>query len=319
MPAEYLFGKVDDTELMDDFLNSIIYGSNVTSRASSNKFISYGDGIVDNGFYLGNMVTDYIDKITINNLTSYILSIPKRGAYSVNDTKREELSIIGNSGVLALPSETIIYDSPTETIEDYTIIINSKELDSAIEKKYDVPDFGTNMLALNLKSDQVNACFQFIESTLNMLRSFPDARNSELVKKNLKEIATFMLIDIIAESTKAKSIVNLNPEKYLVSKAEEIMEAECKKLFTIQEVADKVFTSPRNLQMAFKRYRNYSPMQFLKNQKLHLVRKILLESKGQRYLVKQAAHDAGIFDLNRFSQQYAKVFGELPNETLKNN
>ena len=268
MSAEYLFEKVGETALMDESLGSIIDGAQVSSLASSKEFISYGDGIADEKFYLGNLVTNYMDHITINNLTSYIFSIPKKGAYSVKDTQREERGIIGRSGVLAIPTDTIIYDSATESVDDYTIILNRNDLNAVIGKKYRVPDFHANVIALNLKSVQVNACFQFIESTLNMLRAFPDARNTELVKKNLKEIATFMLVDIIAESTQARAIMNLNPEKYLVSKAEEIMEAECGRLFTIQEIADKVFTSPRNLQMAFKKYRNHSPMQFLKLQKL---------------------------------------------------
>ena len=316
MSAEYLFEKVGETALMDESLGSIIDGAQVSSLASSKEFISYGDGIADENFYLGNLVTNYMDHITINNLTSYIFSIPKKGAYSVKDTQREERGIIGRSGVLAIPTDTIIYDSATESVDDYTIILNRIELNAALDKKYIVPDFRANMIALNLKSVQVNACFQFIESTLNMLRAFPDARNTELVKKNLKEIATFMLVDIIAESTQARAIMNLNPEKDLVAKAEEIMEAECARLFTIQEIADKVFTSPRNLQMAFKKHRDYSPMQFLKLQKLHLAHKKILASKGQKCVIKQIALDAGIFDLNRFSQNYAKVFGELPSETI---
>ncbi len=316
--AEYLFEKVAELELMADSLGSIIHGASISSLASSDDFISYGDGIADKRFYMGNLVTDHIDNITINNNTSYILSIPKTGAYSVKDTQKEERSISGKSGVLALPGDKIIYDASTEKIDDYTIIINNDDLNIAISKKFSVPEFSTNMFALNLKSEQVQACFQFIGSTLSMLRAFPDARNSELVKRNLQQIATFMVIDIIADNTNAKAIFSLNPEKHLVSRAEEIMEAECERLYSIQEVADRVLTSPRNLQEAFKKYRDYSPMTFLKLRKIHMAHKSILASKGGICLIKEIALQVGIHDLNRFSQNYFKVFGELPSETIKN-
>lgn len=46
MPAEYLFEKVYKTELMNESLASITQNSEVSSGASSDKFTSYGDGIV---------------------------------------------------------------------------------------------------------------------------------------------------------------------------------------------------------------------------------------------------------------------------------
>lgn len=317
MSAKYIFEKTSETETLNKSLSALIQNSIVSSQAKSSQFNSWGIGITDDSFYMGNLAIDHVKILSIHNSTSYILSLPKKGAYSVKSVEEELKIVTGKQGALTLPSEKIIYNSVTEIVDDNIIIINAEVLNDALHKKYKVSTRNKTMLSLNLKDEKVNACFQFIESTLNMLHGFPSARNSELVKKNLKEISTFMLVDIIAENTNAELIINSNPEKHLVVKAEEIMEAECERLYTIQEVADKVYTSPRNLQLAFRKYRNYGPMQFLRISKLHKARKNILASKGKKCIVKQIAFEVGIFDLNRFGRNYAELFGELPSETIK--
>jgi len=125
-----------------------------------------------------------------------------------------------------------------------------------------------------------------------------------------------MATDIIGDLLHRKSLLNESPDKKIVIKAEEIMESECENVSTIQEIADKVFTSPRNLQKAFKKYREYSPLQFLKERKLHRARHLLKDSYRSES-VKNVAIRVGIFDINRFGKYYYDQFGEYPSETLK--
>ena len=94
------------------------------------------------------------------------------------------------------------------------------------------------------------------------------------------------------------------------------MESECENISTVQEIADRVFTSPRNLQKAFKKYREYTPLQFLKERKLQRAYYMLKDSYHSGS-VKNVAISVGIFDINRFGKYYFDQFGEYPNETLK--
>jgi transcriptional regulator GlxA family with amidase domain len=94
------------------------------------------------------------------------------------------------------------------------------------------------------------------------------------------------------------------------------MESQCENIITIQEISDKVFTSPRNLQKAFKKHRNYTPLQFLKELKLIKANQILKDP----YLlssIKNVAISVGIYDINRFGKYYFDRFGEFPSDTLK--
>ena len=125
-----------------------------------------------------------------------------------------------------------------------------------------------------------------------------------------------MATDLIGDIMHKKSLLNESPDKKLVLKAEEIMESQCENITTIQEISDKVYTSPRNLQKAFKKHRSYSPLQFLKEQKLlranHILKDLYIQTS-----VKNVAISVGIFDINRFGKYYFDRFGELPSETLK--
>ena len=119
--------KVTETELMNESLEMIVRGGEVLSTARSSDFISYGDGILDEHFFLGNLVTEHVDIITFSNLSSYIFSIPIKGAYSVKSTKNETRCISGKSGALTLSTDVVIYDTATDLVDDYTIIFNKKK------------------------------------------------------------------------------------------------------------------------------------------------------------------------------------------------
>jgi transcriptional regulator GlxA family with amidase domain len=134
---------------------------------------------------------------------------------------------------------------------------------------------------------------------------------------NIRDIAVLMVTDMIGELLEKSSLLNNAADKNLVIKAEEIIDAQCSQFHTIHELADKLNTSSRNLQLAFKKYRNYTPMQFLRKNKLRMANKLILKNGDSNITVKEAAISAGIFDLNRFGKYYAKEFGELPSETIK--
>ena len=86
--------------------------------------------------------------------------------------------------------------------------------------------------------------------------------------------------------------------------------------FSIHEIANKVNTTPRNLQLIFRKHRNYTPMQFLKERKLHKARVAILNSNGES-LIKQIAFNSGFTNMSSFSRDYRNLFGELPSRTVE--
>ena len=108
----------------------------------------------------------------------------------------------------------------------------------------------------------------------------------------------------------------VSPDIKLLRNVEMLIDANPEIYFSIHEIAEKVNTTPRNLQLIFKKHRNYTPMQFLKERKLHKARLAILNSNGES-LIKQIAFNAGFTDMSSFSRDYRNLFGELPSLTVE--
>jgi transcriptional regulator GlxA family with amidase domain len=73
--------------------------------------------------------------------------------------------------------------------------------------------------------------------------------------------------------------------------------------------------SQRTLHEGFRKHRGYSPMQFLREQRMQRVRQELSEAAGETS-VTEVALNWGFSHLGRFSLYYAERFGEKPSVTL---
>jgi transcriptional regulator GlxA family with amidase domain len=67
---------------------------------------------------------------------------------------------------------------------------------------------------------------------------------------------------------------------------------------------------------AFRRFRGYTPSQFLREQRLQGVRQALIRA-GRDQSVSGIAGDFGYIHMGEFAKAYRKRFGELPSETLR--
>ena len=316
MDTAYGYEKITSVETFSESLELLMPETKIISNPKDDNFESYGEGISNNNFFIGDVFTNHINSITVKNSNSYILSLPRTGGCNVTSSNGKGFNIPNKNGSLTLPTEKIIYDTPTDITEDYEIILHKSAIDEIFTKRYSIARAHPDMLMLNYKNDKIQALYKFIESTLSILRSFPDARDSIFVSKNIEDISTLMMVEIIAEQTNAVSLINNHPEKNLLIKAEEIIDNNCSTIFTVQEIANKTFTSVRNLQLLFKKYRSYTPMQFLRSRKLHKAHNTILLSNSM-CSVKKIAMSVGMYDLSSFSKHYAVLFKELPSTTIK--
>ncbi len=101
-----------------------------------------------------------------------------------------------------------------------------------------------------------------------------------------------------------------------VRRAEEYMKAHLHEPITIVDLLRISNCSRSALFSSFQNARNYTPMEFLTEQRLQLTRKQLLHPK-ETDTVSSVATRSGFVNLGRFAQNYGKRFGELPSKTLK--
>jgi len=85
---------------------------------------------------------------------------------------------------------------------------------------------------------------------------------------------------------------------------------------SLQDLCRHAGTTPRNLQLVFKRELGRTPVQYLQDCRLNLARHLLL-SHGGDLSVGDVAELSGHRHLGRFSLAYRHRFGEPPSATLR--
>ncbi|OEY91822.1 hypothetical protein BJI46_06350 [Acinetobacter qingfengensis] len=118
----------------------------------------------------------------------------------------------------------------------------------------------------------------------------------------------------------ARAQINLQQQEYIapkyIDRAEQYMRDSICYSPTIAEIAKAVGVSIRTLSSGFKKYRQITPAQFMRDIRLAMVRQELLRaSSGQT--VAAIAYACGYINLGDFSRQYRLKYGERPSQTLQ--
>ncbi|WP_416676656.1 helix-turn-helix domain-containing protein [Egbenema bharatensis] len=85
----------------------------------------------------------------------------------------------------------------------------------------------------------------------------------------------------------------------------------------MQELCEKLYVSQRTLRYAFQECLGMSPMTYLKTQRLKQVRRQLKAPDQNQTTVTDIAIQYGFWHMGQFAQDYRKMFGERPSETLR--
>lgn len=102
-----------------------------------------------------------------------------------------------------------------------------------------------------------------------------------------------------------------------VKRAEEFIHKHARGQVTISELVTAAGASARSLYGGFRRWRNSTPMSYLRRVRLDLARKELQRIAREGGKITEAAGNCGYEHLSRFSKDYRARFGESPSETLR--
>lgn len=101
-----------------------------------------------------------------------------------------------------------------------------------------------------------------------------------------------------------------------VRRAEAFIHAHAAEPLRLADIALATDVPARTLLSAFQRFRERSPMQYLREVRLELARQ-RLRQPGRQATVATIALDCGFLHLGRFAQAYRAQFGESPSATLQ--
>jgi len=100
-----------------------------------------------------------------------------------------------------------------------------------------------------------------------------------------------------------------------LQRAEEFMRSRLETAVSLEEVADAAGVGRRTLALLFRRYRELSPMEVLRNMRLDAAHEQLARHDGAS--VTQIAFNCGFSHLSRFAACYRERFGQLPRDTSR--
>ena len=153
-----------------------------------------------------------------------------------------------------------------------------------------------------------------VASSLNL---FPHIVNHPTIATQYEQLLYMSFIHSYPEISAHILSNNSNRSRVIVKIVEEYIEANTDKPFRLEELVSLTGLSIRTIQETFKKYRGYSPSQFLREHRLLAAHKIIQESPPDTSIL-SIALSCGFATHAHFSESYKKRFGVTPLESQNN-
>jgi len=156
-----------------------------------------------------------------------------------------------------------------------------------------------------------------VRALANLIQSDVALLDNPLIRTNFDEMLQSILLGL-PHNYRDKVFDRFKPEAVprIVQLAEQFIEAYASEALTIQNIVEACSTSRAVLFSTFKKFRGYTPMEFLAECRLQSARQAL-QVPSSTDTVSFIAQRCGFAHLGRFSQVYQKRFGESPSDTLR--
>lgn len=143
------------------------------------------------------------------------------------------------------------------------------------------------------------------------------AQNNPLIATEVERLLVHLLLAGQGWTDDAKlTIATPGTAPACVRRAEAFIRAHAAEPLRLSDIAGATDVPARTLLSAFQRFRDISPMQYLRDVRLGLAREQLRQA-DPRVTVASVALDCGFLHLGRFAQAYREKFGESPSVTLQ--
>ncbi len=144
----------------------------------------------------------------------------------------------------------------------------------------------------------------------------PDALNYQAATRRMSEAIVDICLDVLGSAYETPRVERdaLRVHRAIVERAREYILANREEPPTVTELCAYLNMSRRGVHYAFMQVLDVNPVTFIRNVRLHAVRRTLLQGAES---VSAAAHHWGFWHLGMFSCYYKELFGELPSETAR--
>ncbi|MDR2239071.1 MAG: helix-turn-helix domain-containing protein [Zoogloeaceae bacterium] len=166
----------------------------------------------------------------------------------------------------------------------------------------------------------VNEFRGFLLTALESVSRTPAMLQYPAMQKGLEHALLSSVVKAVDRSTNeaARSTASPTARHAIVSRAQEYMRTHVEEPLTVEDLCRVLGVSRRTLQYSFQEVLQLNPVSYLRAIRLNGARRMLKSADPQRHSVQDIAARWGFWHLSHFANDYRRMFGELPSETLRN-
>lgn len=247
----------------------------------------------------------------------FLLQIPIRGEAIVN---------IANHVVHCSPRQAVMI-SPTlgfdmefrQGCEQLIVRVERDDLEHHVEqqlgRRIDCPvEFTPAVPLTTTAAKELTSLLRFMTTTLTETGGLS---SSPVARKHMASLLIAGLTSCLDHNYREAMLESeARPKPAYIARAQEYIRMNVGEPIGPEDIAEAVDVSTRTLFAGFKTYLNTTPMRYLKDVRLDMVRERLSGMDPRQASVTTIAMDYGFLHLGHFCAAYKQRFGELPRETL---
>lgn len=248
----------------------------------------------------------------------FLLQIPLAGAADVKcgavrvDASPQKASLLSPT----LPTLMTWHDGCGKLIVLIDRTVVESHLSALLDRYFDHVEFDASVPLISVVGQAIRAQAMLMKDAANESISLP-AGMGRLVQRELRNgLVGLLLTGVAHEHSALLAGAASAPAPGHVKRVEDFLRAHPDRDISVTELAVIAGTSLRALQEGFRRFRNITLTEAIRDARLVQWRR-LLEAPPQGAGVGMLAVAAGLTHLGRAAALYAKRYGETPSETLR--
>lgn len=226
-----------------------------------------------------------------------------------------------NSGVTVLPNEFLIIPPSCKVdvtwqrlTQAITITLDPTSLKEYFNISSEFPA-KSNDIKLSPTSNGAMA----IASLVNYINSANKGDHLLMESSDMQRNCENLLFEALALSLpELRKVGQAQVLPHSIKQAIEYIEENIQNSITMNDLVNHTGISRRSLEINFSKFFHLSPMKFISNKKLGLIRNTLINSSPKKTSVIEIAEKFGFQHASHFSMLYQRLYSEKPSETLKN-
>jgi len=163
----------------------------------------------------------------------------------------------------------------------------------------------------------VDAFRGFLVTVLESVSRTPSMLQYPAMQKGLEQALLSSVMKAVGRADDARPAASPTTRHAIVSRAQDYMREHVEDPLTVEDLCRFLKVSRRTLQYSFQEVLQLNPVSYLRAMRLNGVHRALKSADPQRNSVQDIAARWGFWHLSHFANDYRRMFGVLPSETLR--